>query len=239
VDAEERNSLNKINKKEPLAQEVYNFPEIPIEHSSGEGDGFQRIDFGDNGEASSGNLEGNGDYLEQIKKGAYVEGFAQGEKAGMEAGGKRLEPVLNNFREALSELGKVRKEIYLNAEKDIIELAFAIARKIVCNEVTTNKEAVINVIKEALKKVVDHEGIKIKINPSDLQLIKNAKLHISNLFDNIESFTLEEDETITNGGCVIETKAGDIDARIDKQLEVLEEAFRAKLQESGLGDQKA
>jgi len=33
------------------------------------------------------------------------------------------------------------------------------------------------------------------------------------------------DESISDGGCIIETESGDIDARIEKQFQAVEEAF--------------
>ena len=33
------------------------------------------------------------------------------------------------------------------------------------------------------------------------------------------------DDSIPDGGCIIETESGDIDARIEKQFQAVEEAF--------------
>ena len=110
-------------------------------------------------------------------------------------------------------------------------MALAISRKIVCHEITSNKEIILGIVKAAIKKTVDHEEIKIRISPSDLQVLKNARVELSNLVDNIQGVTIEEDETILHGGCVIETASGEIDARIDKQLEAVEEAFMSELKE--------
>lgn len=244
--------MDRIIKSDRLCQDdklkLYYFPDIPIANSSRDGEGsgtedsFRRIDFEENSAPApdiSERPQENGEYIEGIKEKArdieeraYIEGFTQGERAGFESAKKKLELILNDFRQALLELDKIKKEISLNAEREMVELALAIARKIVCHEVSINKEVVLSVIKEALKKVVDHEKIKIRMNPSDLEFIKNAKFHFSNLVDNIESITFEEDETILNGGCVIETNLGDIDARIERQLRVVEEAFKSELQKS-------
>jgi flagellar biosynthesis/type III secretory pathway protein FliH len=40
---------------------------------------------------------------------------------------------------------------------------------------------------------------------------------------------LEADETISSGGCIIETESGDVDARIETQLDIIKAAFREKL----------
>jgi flagellar assembly protein FliH len=151
----------------------------------------------------------------------------------MEWGKKKAEPVLNNFQQALLELGKIKEEIYMKAEKETVSLALAIARKIVCTEVSTNKEVILNIIKEALKKVLDHKGIKIKVSPADLQFVKDSKLQLLDSIDAAEGIIFEEDHSIREGGCIIETNLGDIDARIDKQIQMVEEAFKSQLETPG------
>ncbi len=49
------------------------------------------------------------------------------------------------------------------------------------------------------------------------------------LVEGFEGVIFEGDESITNGGCFIETNFGDIDARIEKQLHAVEEAFKSEL----------
>jgi flagellar assembly protein FliH len=230
-------SLSNNTKDEALSQAAYNFPVIPIEKAvnsegdRGENEGFRRIVIDKDGKISHGGSETNvKQRAARIEEEAYVQGFTKGEKDGIESGKKKLEPVLKTFREALLELENVRKEIYLNAEKDIVQLILAITRKIVCHEVVTNKEVVFKIVKEAIKKVVDHEEIKIRVSPSDLQLLKDARAEFSSIADNLQGITFEEDESILHGGCVIETISGDIDARVEKQLEAVEDALKSELQ---------
>ena len=243
--------MNRIIKNGSLSREnslkPHCFPDISTGYSlnnieDGEENSFQRIAFVEIKKLSPDLPKvstKNGKSVEEIKqkvsdveKQAYIQGFDKGEKAGMESGENKFKPVLNNFRQAFLELEKVRKEIYLNAEKKTAELALAIAKKIVCHEIATNKEVVLNVVKEAVKKVVNHGRIMIKISPSDLQFIKNSDHGFLNFVDNIENITFEEDKTISNGGCVIETNFGDIDARIERQFQVVEEAFKSEIQRS-------
>jgi flagellar assembly protein FliH len=70
------------------------------------------------------------------------------------------------------------------------------------------------------------------MNPSDLQLISETKHQFSELIGNIDNVTLEAEENIQSGGCVIETNLGEIDARIEKQLQAVEESFRNALVKS-------
>lgn len=233
--AEEKNTLDKIIKAKHLNQEngfnlrLHFFPDISDMRLPGNGEGeeeensFQRVyfkefdspfDVSEQHGGNGGSVDGKRESLGDIE-----------EEADTESGNIRLEQVLNSLQGALSELEKVKKEVYSNAEKEAVELALAIARKIVCHEVNTSKTVVLSVVKEALKRVVDHKKVKIRVNPSDLNVIKEAKSQFSDFVDNTENITIEEDEAILNGGCVIETDLGEIDARIEKQFQTVEEAF--------------
>ena len=242
--------LSRTNALKP-----YCFPEISVEYSSndieaGKESGFQRIGFieidklfHDSPKVSK-KKEKSVEKIKQkarekeksvekikqkardVEKQAYIQGFAKGEMAGLESGENKFKAVLNNFRQAVLDLEKVRKEINPDAEKKAVNLALAIAKKVVCHEITTNQEVVLNVVKEAVTKVVDHGRIMIKISPSDLEFVKNSDHEFLNIFDNIKNIIFEEDETISDGGCVIETDFGDIEARIEKQFQVVDEAFK-------------
>jgi flagellar assembly protein FliH len=233
VDVKEMNSLHSVIKSERSEREnsfrVYYFPEIPLEHAKNrevvveEEYTFQRS-------------MANGEFIEETKENtdelgqkAYMDGFEKGEKDALEAGKEMLEPVLNSLGEALLELEKVKKDICFNAEKETVELALAIAKKVVGHEAATKKNLVLRVVKKALKKVEDHDRIVIRINPSDLEVCRDTKFQLSDLIDNKGNITFEEDDKIHRGGCVIETNLGDVDARIEKQLRVLEETFKSEL----------
>lgn len=231
---------------------LHRFPELCIESGStaGRGPEKEKGGYSANPErgmgplvkgsvitGSDGQLETDPPLQEKVKEieeKAYDEGFSQGEKVGMETWKEKLEPVINNFRQALGELEDIRTRIYKNAEKEAVELALAIARKIVYREVATNKEIVANVVKEALKKAGNQGGIRVRVHPSDMSYIKNSDIGFSGLVDKAENVTLIEDDKIENGGCVVETDLGEIDARIRKQLEVVEEVFRSEYQKAEL-----
>ena len=205
---------------------------------------FKRIDFGsakpvhvlpDNPETSKAFNDTFDEDKPDVEKLAYIQGFKKGEKEGIESGKKKMEPILNNFRRVLSELDRIKKESSLMAEKEAVDLSMAIARKIVCHEIATNKETVLSVVKEALKKVVDRDKILIKINSADIQYVKDHEIRFADFFENIENIEFEPDDTVPSGGCVIKTNSGDIDARLEKQLQAIEEGFKAELQEAGAG----
>ena len=202
---------------------------------------FTRI-FRDDTQSFAGNNMPAGEALQNMKldttrieEQAYLKGFEKGEKEGLESARSRIESLLSSLKESLSGLHKVKKQILLDSEREAVELALAIARKIVCQEVATDRNVVLNVVKESLRKVVGHKKIKIRLCPDDLQFMNDAKSQIPGLTEDFEKIIFEADKSIMNGGCIIDTRFGDIDARIERQLQAVEEAFNAEIKKLGLG----
>ena len=248
LDAEEMISLPDGIKKDPQPVQdglrLHYFPDIPVDETpdavcSRSGDsGFQRIFFRHEDtetdcseQALSADSEevhgmGNTPSIDEIKANDFQKGFAEGEKSGFAAGAKRVEPLMMSFNQGLAQLKNIRQEIQQAIEKEVVQLALSIAKKIVCHEVKTNEETVVCVAREALSRVESPGKIKIKLNPTDLQFIQDTKSQLSHLLQNVDSIRFEAEDSIQSGGCVIETEMGDIDARIEKQFQAIEESFQ-------------
>lgn len=176
----------------------------------------------------------------QLNEQAYQRGFADGREKGIidtenswhALAEKKIEPLLISLQEALLQLNNIRKETYRGIEKEVVELSLAIAKQVICQEVAFDRDIVVCVAREALAKVEDPGRIKIKMSPSDLIFIKETRSQLSNLVKNIDNVTLEAAENIQSGGCIIETDLGEIDARIEKQLQVVEESFRIAMEKT-------
>ncbi len=103
-------------------------------------------------------------------------------------------------------------------EQLLLEFSIAIAEKIVRREIE-NKSPILEVLKDSIKKIQGANDLSIKLNPEDYRLIEEAKDAINmELFSKIK---FEESENIENGGCLIQTEIGNIDARISTQLSEL------------------
>lgn len=228
-------------------QKPYCFPNMPVgfavdEKMKDKETVFRPIDFDGKGLRRSMSPAENNLVAENIKENAkdieeeaYTKGFKKGERDGLALMREELEPVLNSFTDIILKFEETNKTLLLSAEAEAVELSLAIAEKIICHEVTINKEIIMNVAKVALKKIVDHKKIKIRLSPLDYEYLKDLKPEVLDFHDKFETLKFEEDPSITNGGCVIETELGDIDARIEKQLQVVKESFRSEIQKLRLG----
>jgi len=257
VAAEEKKSLPNAERRSSRNGQsdcrLHYFPDIPMEgHSSvrrctSAQDNFQRTEYdrGDPARSDGAGGPGGHDFANsdtalkdrEREEPAYRQGFADGkaqglndgEQAGYERGIQKIEPLINSINEALIQLNAIRKETYHQIEKEVVELSLAIAQKIICREIATDQETVLGITRQALAKVDDPGKITIKMNPSDLQFINETKYQLSELTADLNSVEFEAEESIQSGGCIIETELGEIDARIEKQLQAVAESFRGSM----------
>ena len=169
---------------------------------------------------------------EEIQRQAYEKGFQKGQEDGRKAAHEETAPMLRALETTLSELDGIRSRIKQQLEREVVELALHVARKVIHHELSVSDEALLCVLKEAMTHLEDPEKISIRLNPADLRRLREAGERIQTAFDNPESIHFEEDPGIESGGCYIHTEYGDIDARLEEQMRHIEEAFRTEMRNS-------
>lgn len=159
----------------------------------------------------------------------FAKGFEVGRHEGIKAGQQQLAGVAAEFKARISDLERSRIELCRQAEKGAVELALAIGRKIVGQALTVDRDIVVHVVKSALARVLDTGRIKVKINPEDFAALTGADFDFSQFAESPDSFVFEAADSVSPGGCLIETEFGDIDARIEQQLAAIETELRQQL----------
>ena len=128
---------------------------------------------------------------------------------------------------SVTQISDSLKEISLRAEADVVELALALAKKIIHREAATDREIVINAAKAALARLHTRSTVTIRMHPDDHG---HVTLHQEKLGYR-GSLELVADASIAPGGCFVHTDSGDVDATIDSQLDEIAEALRASASE--------
>jgi len=156
------------------------------------------------------------------KKEAYEKGFSEG----MESREKEFLAALNTMAEVTREISEFKKNFYSEVEEQMLGLACSIAEKVIHTEVSTNKNIVLAVLREAVKNVVDQDGMKIRLNPDDLRFITEMKPDFLQGINGVKNTTFEEDASIKRGGVILETISGEVDARLEQQLIEIKKSFK-------------
>ena len=164
---------------------------------------------------------------EALRREAYEEGFTEGEKAGIERGRKDVETQVERFLASIEEIAALKNKLYEGSEEEIVDLILAAVNKIIRKELVLDREIVAGVIKDALKNLVGKKEILIRVNSQDYFYILEHKKRLFAEDGDLRDVRFEEDDSVGIGGCLIESGSGEVDARIEKQLEMLEEAMRS------------
>lgn len=148
--------------------------------------------------------------VEKLKEQAQKEGFEEGFKKWMEHIAKVEEEII-----------QVRHE----TEKVALPVALKAAKKIVGRELEVSENAIVDIVSNSLKAVVTHKRITIYVNRKDLEALEKSRSDLKNLFENLEVLTLRERPDVAPGGCIIETEGGIINAQLENQWRIMENAF--------------
>jgi flagellar assembly protein FliH len=205
---------------------LYYFPEIPCAAEQGKQTAmpskFSSGPFGNNGQkATHQTSPQDPDQIQSMLKEAFEKGLEQGRAEMATTQQKQINNAVNAFETSINEMHRVRQHDIEQMEKETVRLALAIAKKIIGYE-TEHNTVVQQVVKQAMEKVNDTRQLVIRLNPLDLDALQQAKHGLIPGDDPGNDFRFEADEGIQRGGCVIETNRGDIDARIDRQIKVVE-----------------
>jgi len=154
-----------------------------------------------------------------LEKEAYEKGFAQGEKDGLAFGQKRIEAVIHQFENVLTEIDRQRQELDKAYEEEMLQLVLSISKKILHHELTLQEQTISATLQEAFRYVVDRRKVTVHLNPTDYQYLKRHPEGSPFALDDKAGVQVIEDSSIARGGCFLETSFGEVDATIDSQLD--------------------
>jgi flagellar assembly protein FliH len=168
----------------------------------------------------------------QAREAGRQEGINQGRSAGAEAGESQIRAAVERVKAVAESAVQAREAMLDGAEADLVNLALDIARVIISQEVTQNREAVLAVVGRAMSQVKGSGHLRLRVSQGDLALVK--KHWPANHTDGQgqgqgqgqgRSWEVVSDDAVPDGGCMIDTPAGHVDARAETQLSRVKAAF--------------
>ena len=104
-------------------------------------------------------------------------------------------------------------------EEELANLAIEIARQLVRRELRVSPGEIVAVAREAVSLLpVASVGIQIRLHPDDARLIREV---LSLGRDDEPVWQIIEDQTLSRGGCLVNTELSRIDATLEKRLGIV------------------
>jgi len=170
--------------------------------------------------------------LQEIQERAYREaynlGLEEGTKQGYEEAKVIVGQRLSHLNMLIEKITRLKPDILQRNEGQIVDMIFFLASKIARVEIAKDEKRITPVLQQAVESLQKDESMVIKVSPLDMAQIEELRKISDQEFEFINSAKIEAHDSITAGGCLIETNYGLIDATLEERMmklaAVLEEA---------------
>jgi flagellar assembly protein FliH len=166
---------------------------------------------------------------EDLRHEARQQGYQEGYAAGMAAAQEELAPAAQALATVHSEIQARRDELVDVVEERAVDLAIQIAEKVVSGTIEVQPERVVDVVRGALRCLVDRERVTVQVNTLDLELVRDSVASLSGTLGGIGHFEVQEERRVTRGGAIVVSSGGEVDSQLETKLQRAREALEAEL----------
>lgn len=151
--------------------------------------------------------------IEALQKQAYDEAVTAGHAEGLKQGLKqasKLQNIFNFLQQPLNELDK-------QVEHQLADMAILLANLLLQKECKLDAEHIHNLVHQSLEYLpVKSRDIQVRLNSADIALLNQAEIDTAE-----QSWKCVADNSITQGGCIIESSTSHIDSTVENRVEQL------------------
>jgi len=154
---------------------------------------------------------------------AFASGTAEGERRLSQQLLEQRNQIMGLQSGVLEALQKAASDVLVQSEQAMVQLAFAIAEKLV-GETAISASMVAASVRTAIAEAEQATDFQIQLNPEDLALLQQSESPMLQPGP-AQVFHFESSPAITRGGCLVVTRFGIIDGRRETRRDQLEEAL--------------
>jgi flagellar assembly protein FliH len=162
---------------------------------------------------------------EQRCREAYAAGLREGESTARKNAAAEVRAGVERLARSVEELAGMRARLRHEAEEDLVELAIAIARRILRREVAVDPEALRGIAMAALARLQPRDLCRVRVHPSHAAALSSC------LQDAAGGARIEviPDAAREPGTLIFETERGNLDASTESQLAEIERGLADRL----------
>lgn len=177
--------------------------------------------------------------MEEARQDGFAQGFQDGQEQAEVKVLEQYDQLLGDARTVLEQAYELKRQIIQESEPFLVELATAIAGKIIQQELSVNPQWVIDMTKGVLARKREKGTVTLCVSPKQFAYIRDARDELKLSVDSQAELEILPDSTIDDYGCVVRTAFGSIDARVDTQLKEIKIALQQLSMEMAEGEEEA
>lgn len=166
---------------------------------------------------------------EQAYQQAYQLGLDEGREKAFVEHQNEINEKLDGLEAVLRSLETLKVDLISSNEGQIVNLIYSMAKQIAMDEISERNEVILSVVKQTLEGAQSEESITVKLSTRDHAFIEGFREKLGKEFETLKRSRLEAVETILDGGCVVVTNYGEVDATIEQRVNKLWEALVGKV----------
>lgn len=159
--------------------------------------------------------------VEQRSQSALQQGLKQGDTAARQQMAAQVDAVMQRLARSIEDLSGVKQKLRREAEQDMVQLALAIARRILHRELSVDPTAMLGLVKAAFDQLDMRELHRVRVHPEHAPILQQHLQRIGAP----RRIEVEGDPAIERGGVIFETARGSMDASANTQLAEIERGF--------------
>jgi flagellar assembly protein FliH len=153
---------------------------------------------------------------------AWTKGHEAGKSEALGAFEQQAAALREEISKALVDFAAERDLYFQRVEEQLIRLTLAIARKILNREAQVDPLLLTGILRVALEKIGSGTNIRLRANPSDIQV---WRAYFAQSLEKFPAPELIGDPEIQLGRCILETEMGATEIGLETQLKEIEQGF--------------
>lgn len=147
--------------------------------------------------------------------------FEEGRQHGIAEAEQAFSKTTQALALACEQISAMKEKILERSQPDMLRLVLAISERVVQANLQIDTDVITRTVRQAINLAVSAEEFHIRINPEELQVVNDHKpLFIASL-SGLSNIEFVPDESLTRGGCILESPLGRVDATMESQLEAI------------------
>src|SRR3954451_20059868 len=156
---------------------------------------------------------------DRIRAEARDAGHAEGFAAGRADALAEMAPSVAAVAEVLASVRALSADHAERVERQAVELAVAIAEKVVAGAIAVEPSRLVDVVRGALRTMVERERVTVLVHPEDVAILREARPDLD----------VHDERRVARGGALLRPGFGEIDATLDTKLSRARDAVVAEL----------
>jgi len=166
----------------------------------------------------AGALEKLKDVQEDAYAKAYELGLIEGRKEAFTVVSAEIAEKMTDFDQVILQIKDLKKELSTFNESHLVRLVFEMASRLAKTKLENNNEAMIEIIRDAVGLAQDEENITVRVSANQFEFMEELKKETGREFEFTKKIRFEPGADIVDGGCIVETNYGEVDARLEQRV---------------------